>query len=278
MQDATTPKRKRGRPRGSGQKSSSNMVVALDRGLVVLKAIADCQNTTLSDLALHVDMPPSSVHRILATLQSHRFVDFDTMRQEWAVGIGAFKVGSNYLSRTNLIETSQVILRDLMSQTGETANLGIADAGKVVFVSQVETQNPIRAMFRQGTGSPKHASGIGKALLAVKSKIDVAKFIEKYGQKPFTPYTLINLETLCKDLDLISQRGWAIDNQERYTGMRCVAAAVYNAQGQTIAGVSVSGPTARFTDEVVEQFGPVVVAAADRLTEITGGQKPTQQT
>ena len=80
---------------------------ALDRRLVILEALAQMHSGTLGDLALHVDMPPSTVHRILATLQNHGFTDFDTVHQEWAIGIGAFRVGNSYLVCTNLIEAAQ---------------------------------------------------------------------------------------------------------------------------------------------------------------------------
>jgi len=274
MTEPNIEKRKRGRPRSASPNAAGGTVLALDRGLVILEAIAKLQSATLSDLALHVDMPPSTVHRILSTLQSHGFADFDTSLQEWAIGIGAFRVGSTYLARSNLIEASLIVLRELTAQTGETANLGIAEAGNIVFISQVETQNPIRAMFRQGTGSPMHASGIGKAMLADRPRAAVTKQLAQYGQPAFTPQTLTSPEPLYAELDVISKSGWAVDNEERYLGMRCVAAAVYNSKGEPIAGVSVSGPTARMTDQVLAETGPVVNAAAAKLTAMIGGTRP----
>ena len=277
MAEQATEKRKRGRPRKESATTAGGTVLALDRGLLVLETLARMQNATLSDLAEQVEMPLSTVHRILGTLQKHRFVDFEAEGQEWAVGIGAFKVGSTYLARSNLVEASLAVMRPLMEQTGETANLGIAEAGSIVFVSQIETKNPIRAMFRQGTGSPMHASGIGKAMLANMPHKDIAKMLEIFGQPSFTVYTMTTSEALFHDLDTISERGWALDNEERYIGMRCVAAAVYNAQGKAIAGLSVSGPTARFTEENIARIGPLVTAAADKLTAMTGGEKPRSQ-
>ncbi len=274
MNEPALKKRKRGRPRKSVAEPSGGTVLALDRGLSILEALARLQSATLSDLALQVDMPASTAHRILGTLQQHGFADFDSDIQEWAVGVGAFRIGSAYLLRSNLIEASIKVMRPLMGKTGETANLGIAEKGNIVFVSQVETTNPIRAMFRQGTGSPMHASGIGKAMLADMPRKDIRKQLEKYGQPSFTPHTLTTPEALFSDLDTVSARGWALDNEERYIGMKCVAAAVYNAQGKAIAGLSVSGPASRFTDETILRTGPVLVDAADTLTEMIGGIRP----
>jgi IclR family acetate operon transcriptional repressor len=162
-------------------------------------------------------------------------------------------------------------MRRLMEATGETANLGIADQGFIVFISQIETQNPIRAMFRAGARSQMHASGIGKAMLAHMPRDAVIKLIEANGLPEFTPQTLINPDTLFSDLDNIASRGWAFDSEERYTGMCCIASAVFDGQGAPIAGVSVSGPSARFTDELIAKAGPLVREAAAEITTLTGG-------
>lgn len=267
-------KRKRGRPRNTLAVGPANTVQALDRGLLVLEALARLNNATLSDLALHVNLPPSTVHRILATLQGHGFSELDQSTQEWLIGIGAYRVGSAFLARSNLIEASQSTMRALMGDTGETVNLGIADDGHIVFVSQVETQNPIRAFFRAGSRSQMHASGIGKAMLASMTRKDVDKILHLSGQPEFTANTLTSPDTLFTCLDQSRARGWAIDNEERYTGMRCIAAAIYNARSQAVAGLSVSGPSARFTDDVVAQTGPQVRAAADQVTQLIGGTPP----
>lgn len=272
MSEIEIHKRKRGRPRSVSPNSNTSIVLALDRGLIILEALALLQSATLSELSQHVDMPVSTIHRILFTLQSHGFASFDQNVQEWAIGIGAFRIGSAYLARSNLIEVSLKVMRELTAKTGETSNLGIKEAGNIVFILQVETKNPIRAMFRQGTGSPMHASGIGKALLAEMTGSEVHEILSKHGQPAFTPQTLISPESLSADLDVVLTNGWAIDNEERYLGMRCIAAAVHNEQGQAIAGLSISAPTARFTNSVLAETGPIVRAAAQKLTAMIGGK------
>jgi len=134
-------KRSRGRPRTQNNNFAGNTVQALDRGLMLLVALTREGSVTLTDIALKIGMPPSSAHRVLITLQKHGFVEFDETTQEWAIGIEAFRVGNSYLERTNLVEMAQQVMRNLMEDTGETANLAIGSDGQVVFVSQVETHN-----------------------------------------------------------------------------------------------------------------------------------------
>ena len=79
------------------------------------------------------------------------------------------------------------------------------------------------------------------------------------------------MAALAADLAAARERGYAIDDEERFPGMRCVAAAIFNEFGEPIAGISVSGPTVRVTHERAAAFGPLVAQAAAAITEAIGG-------
>jgi len=264
-------KRPRGRPKSIFNDAQPSTVKALDRGLMLLKELAQGGSVSLPSLALKVGMPASSAYRVLTTLQKHRFVELESSTQEWMIGIEAFRTGSAYLVRTNLVEAARKTMQQLMEATGETANLAIADNNDVVFVSQVETHNPIRAFFRTGTRSHMHASGIGKALMANMEREAVEKIMHSKELEQFTSNTLTSFEALFADLQGIRKRSWSLDDEERHFGMRCVAAAIYNGLGEAVAGVSISGPTARLSDQKVSELGPLVKRAADEITLLIGG-------
>ena len=271
---ATKTIRKRGRPRSSGA-DGAGRVRALDRGLALLKALARSDDSTLGELALQVGMPVSTAHRLVNTLQAHGFVAFDEAAQAWRIGVDAFRVGSSFLRHTDLVGASHPVLRRLMQETEETANLAVADDGNVVFVSQVETQLPIRAFLPTGSKGPLHASGIGKALLSQMPRATAERVLEKKGLPALTPKTIRTAAALFAELEVARERGWALDDEEGCPGMRCVASPVFNAAGYPIAGVSVSGPTARLTDTAIAEFGPKVRRAASEITECTGGRLPS---
>ena len=273
----TTQKRSRGRPKSDSAASSAGTVQALDRGLTLLKLLAKESRATLTDLSTKVDMPPSSAYRLLNTMQQHGFAEFDETTQDWMVGVEAFRIGSAFTQRTKLVEASREAMHRLMEETGETSNLAIGDDGDVVFISQVETNHPIRAFFPPGARSAMHASGIGKALLAEMLAPDVEKIVAAKGLEKFTDKTLTSAQTLFADLAETKERGWSFDDEERHPGMRCVASPIYNAFGKAIAGVSVSGPTARFTDLDVSKIGPQVKRAAATITDLLGGSPRAEE-
>ncbi len=270
------PKRPRGRPRSQPETRPFNPVRALDRGVTLLRALSRDTGMILTDIARMVDLPPSTAHRMLVTLQRQGFAEFSESTQQWSVGLEAFRVGNAYLNNTNLVEVARKTLYRLMEETGETANLGIASHGKVVFISQVETDNPIRAFYRPGTRSHMHASGVGKALLSNLPRYEVESVLEKPGLPEFTPNTRTSWKALHADLEISRNRGWALDDEERYLGMRCIASNVHNSFGEAIAAISVSGPTVRFPVETIHELGPRVRQAAQAVTGMIGGKVPGQ--
>lgn len=261
----------RGRPRDWHDKTAQNTIKSLDRAMEVFEFLSEAQGKTLTALANDLNQSPATVYRILVTLEGRGLVEFDASDQVWHVGPRAFIIGSRFLRRTSLVDRARPILRALMEETGETANLGIEQNGHVLFVSQVETNASIRAFFPPGTLSRLHASGIGKALLSQMKPDRVERFFSKAPLESFTEHTLTSREDLGSDLAQARRRGYAIDGEERNLGMRCIAAPVFDIHGEAIAGISVSGPTSRVGTEQIESLSAAVLIAARKLTIAIGG-------
>lgn len=264
-------KRGRGRPRSWDDKAGQNTIKSLDRALEVLTQLGEMQGGTLSEIAGALDQSPATVYRVLTTFQGRGFADFDAQSQTWDIGPAAFLTGSHFLRRTSLVERARPIMRDLMEATGETANLGIERDGKVLFLGQVETHATIRAFFPPGTASAMHSSGIGKALLARMDDARQRRVLAASKLEQFTPHTLTDPEAMIADLRATRARGYAFDGEERNIGMRCIAAPVYDVFGEATAGLSVSGPTSRITDDRIAELAAHVIDAAARLTRAIGG-------
>jgi IclR family acetate operon transcriptional repressor len=267
----TDDPRPRGRPRAFADRTEQNTIKAVDRAMHVLATLSRLEDATLTALAEETGDPAASVYRVMMTLQAHGIVELEPSDQTWHVGPGAFQIGSAFLRRTSLIERAQRPMRDLMAATGETANLGIQQAGEVLFVSQIETHAPIRAFFPPGTRADLHASGIGKMLLAAMS--DARRTAILPDRLPsYTARTISDRAALDAELARIEARGYAIDDQERNEGMRCIAAPVRNLHGDVIAGLSISGPVSRVTEARTGDLAACVMAAADDLSHRLGAR------
>ncbi len=264
-------KRPRGRPPSVKSAHTSSSVQSLDRALALLELIAAEDGLTLTELAQRAGVPPSTAHRILTTLEIHNYVHHEEERGLWLIGVRAFEVGSSFLRNRKLAATGRAIMRTLMQECGESVNLAIEDDGSIVFVSQIESHHAIRAFHRPGSRGAIHASGVGKALLSTLPTEEVRRVLHKTGLEKFTDKTLVDPGRLFAELETTRKRGWAIDDEERTPGMRCIAAPIYNEHGEAFAGLSVSGPTVRISDERVGELGPMVKRAAEEITKSIGG-------
>ena len=271
MTETTRP---RGRPKAFHDKTDQNTIQALDRAVGLLEILAAHPGLTLSDLAQMSGQAVATVYRALVTLQARGMVELEDPGQLWHIGGGAFRVGSAFLRRTKVVERARGAMEALMRDTGETANLGVEVGDEVLFLAQIETHQAIRAFFPPGTKGPMHVSGIGKALMAWYDPAKLAGIIARRGLERFTPASLTTPEALAADLAATRARGFAIDDQERAMGMRCVAAPIFNAHGAPVAGLSVSGPAFRMDLPEAPRLGALVRAAADQVTEATGGIRP----
>ncbi|MCF3640257.1 IclR family transcriptional regulator [Rhizobium sp. TRM95111] len=266
--------RKRGRPgRKAAENAAPSSVQVLDRSVALLQLVAASDGAVLTDLADQSGMAPSTAHRLLTALAGHGLVAHDGETGAWTIGVKAFEIGSAFLRFRKLGTIARPFLQSLMETTGETANIGIEDEGEVVFISQIESHAPMRAFFRPGRRGPIHASGIGKAILSTWADDRIRDLVLHSTLTPFTARTCGSPGALIADIAAIRTRGWSIDDEEHTVGMRCIAAPIFNEYGEAIAGVSVSGPSVRMTDDRLALVGPHVLETATRLTAALGGSR-----
>jgi IclR family acetate operon transcriptional repressor len=265
-------RRQRGRPRSPFANPEAGSVQSLERAIALLRILAEHEGLSLTECARLSELAPSTTHRMLATLQLQRLAEFEEATQLWFIGVETFRIGSAFLRRRKLAERGRAIIEALRAATGETANLALAEEGAVVFVTQAESHAAIRAFFRPGTRAPYHASGIGKAILAFSTPARRVALVAGAALEPFTPSTRSDAATLAADLTQVAARGYALDDEERTPGMRCIAAPVFNELGEPFGGVSVSGPCVRVDDAFIARVAPLVIEAGRQLTEAIGGR------
>lgn len=255
--------------------AKAEIVQSVDRAMAILDALGEDEDGyRLSDLAIRTGLSPSTAHRLLTTLEQRRFVEFDQTDGAWHIGRQIFAIGSAFVRRRNFVAPALPFLRRLRDLTHETANLGIADDGEVVVLTQVESREIMRAITKVGGRAPMVTSGLGKAILSTYAEEDVAAIIRRYGMKRLTPRSLTRAGDLREALVQTRRDGYALDDEEYLLGLRCVAAVVYNDQAEALAAISVSGLASRVPSERLPQLGALVRDTARELTAALGGRMP----
>lgn len=270
------PKPASARPavRGRDVPAGAGHTQALSRGLALLEALAATEGgATLTGIVERLSLPAPTAHRLLATLEQAGYVQ-QGPGGEWLVGVRAFRVGSAFLDHRNLVVGAYPHLKRLMQQSGETTNLAVVDDGEAVFVEQVQCSELMRMSTKLGARAPLHASGVGKAMLAAMPGRAVDAALARRGLARHTARTVTSREGLALELDAIRERGYAIDDEEHADGLRCVAAPIWDENGEPWAAISLAGPTSRITPERIDALGRLVRAIADDITQALGGHGP----
>ena len=273
MSDVVAPLRRRGRP-ASANSDASGDVQSLDRAIGLLEVLAGSDGMGLSEVARQSDLPPSTVHRLLATLHRRALVGQDPETGLWTVGVGLFRIGSAYLRIRKLPEIARPIIRKLLIEVDETVNVTMLNEGEVVCVAQAESHAAVRAFFRLGRRLPLHASAAGKAILAAGSETFQRELLDAATFERFTDNTLVSRKAVMAEIAAVSKRGWAIDDEEHTIGMRCVSAAILNELGEPAGALSISAPSVRMTPARIEILGERARETAMTLTRQFSGRSP----
>lgn len=256
---------------GSCARRPPGQVQSLTRALNLMRAISEHDGGSLSELVGRTGLPPSTAHRLLTTLESERFVQYDSSSGVWRIGLSAFLVGAGFQRTRDVLRVAKPFLKRLMEQSGETANMYLLDDGELVCASQVESRQVMRAITRVGGRPPLYCSGAGKAYLSKLSAEELAKAVDLTNLKALTEKTITTPARLAVELEDVRKAGFAIDDEEQILGVRCVAAAIVDEKGAPVAAISVSGPVTRMEKSRLIRLGSLIRGAAQEITRDFGG-------
>lgn len=218
----------------------------LDRAIGLLTLLSEGQPKNLTELSAQLGVGSSSIYRLLATLASHGYVEHDRAAGGYRLGLACLELSRAYLESSDIRQLALTELENLRDATSETVHLGILDQMEVVYIEKLQGLHAIGLMSsRVGGRSPAYCTGLGKVLLAHLDPALVRNHFRKNGLKRFTDHTITGLPGLVEHLAAVREQGYAIDNAEHETEVRCVAAPVFDRRAEAVAAISVSGPETR---------------------------------
>jgi DNA-binding IclR family transcriptional regulator len=226
---------------------------------------------TLNEICTELGVPKSSGFELVQTLVHKGFVELaDPRLKIYRLGLGAFEVGSAYLSSMGVPQQARPFLEELNKQTGSTAFLGMEDKGKVVYLDKAEHHSVMRPTAKLGSRRLMHTTGLGKALLAA-FPTEKIEYLLGDGEIPRkTPYSKVTLPEILQDMQEIRRRGYSIDDREDNLEMYCIGSVIYDHTNQPVASISVASMYSSMTSEREEMIVRLVKEAALRLSRQLG--------
>jgi IclR family acetate operon transcriptional repressor len=220
---------------------------------------------TLTEISERTRIHKSTALRFLAHLEGERCVARDA-KGGYRIGDRLHQAGARSTFEVSLREAAQAPLRELWRITQETVNLGVLDGQEVVYLDCLESPQSFRLVANAGMRAVAYRTALGKAMLAFFPAGRRKAVIESLVFQAFTAKTISSAERFRAELERVRKRGYAIDDEESVVGVRCLAAPILNAEQEAVAGVSISGPTARMTNGKVPEFAATIRAAAHQIS------------
>jgi len=228
--------------------SGKRTIGAVERAFEIIGVLRESGPATVSDVAERLDYSSSTAHIHLKTLTEVGYVVRDG--DAYALGLRFLRDGIFVQESTRLYHVARPEVDEIAEETGEGVGLGIEENGQRVTLYSCRGSQSVHDNASVGEFTNMHWTALGKALLAHKDRSAVSDIVDRHGLPRATEHTITDREQLFEELDRTRERGYAIEEEERRTGLRSVAMPI-RVDGTTVGAVSITGPVNRITDERV---------------------------
>jgi IclR family pca regulon transcriptional regulator len=251
--------------------NSRNFIASLARGLAVLGAFTkEKKFLTLTEISNLTGINKTAIQRLTYTLHQLGYLERDESKL-FRLGPSTLSIGLAVLRNLEIRELAYPYLKDLSKKFGQTVNLSILDETEIVVIERFEVRKIIDYHLQIGSRLPAHCTSAGKAILAFLSKKKREITLNKMSFEKLTEYTITDKVKLLKDLEVVKDKGFALNSQELALGSRTTGAPIFSRDGQVIAAVSISANASLFTlSEVERDLSPYIVKLANKISAMLG--------
>jgi DNA-binding IclR family transcriptional regulator len=254
------------------RKKSSYIIQSVTNALDLMEEFrGDDTELGVTELSKRLGLHKNNVFRLLATLESRGYMEQNKITGNYRLGLKVLELGQVFIKHMGLLKMARPVLEEIRDRCNETAYLAVIRDDRVVYVDVVEATRPVRVISRVGVGLPVYCSAVGKSQIAYESVDEIDRILAEHTMQRYTEHTITDRDQLLKHLEVVRQQGYALDDEEFDEGIRCVGVPVRDYTRRVIAGISVSGPAYRFTDERLrDELVPLALEAGQRLSSRLG--------
>jgi len=218
------------------------IVPALERGLLLLSQFNRQRHTYgAPELAQRLQLPRSTVFRLLCTLESMGFVERTDSGREYQLGVRVLRLGFEYLASLDLSALGTPLVSRLCQQVGHTANLVVRDGRDIVSISKAASATtPFIGAISVGSRLPAHATVLGLILLS-GLPLDALKHLYPEPElKAFSDQTPQDVNELYQACVYMREQGYGVGEGFFDTSISTIAAPVCNRHGEIVAALGVT--------------------------------------
>ena len=252
-------------------------VQSIARAFAIAEEIArNREGISLAELSKRVGLHNSTTFHLVKTMVQLGYVSQLADSKKYRIGRRMFTLAAGALDEIELVSIATPVLEKLTSDTGEYSHFAIRSGDQIVVVAKTAGTGIFQMVDRTGAVRPGHATALGKVLLAALTPEQLARYLEANELRPYTPKTIIERETLLRELDEVRRKGLAFDDGEFDLEARCVAVPVHDFTGRVAGAIGMSGPMWRLSLHALQEKSKFVREAAGALSAQLGYSEETE--
>lgn len=232
------------------EKQAKNPVHTTAKTLRLIEILKQFQSAGVTKLASELNMGKSAVHNHLSTLEEAGYVV--KHGDEYKLGLKFLELGGLSRIRMEVFKITEPKLNDLARRSDELCNLMVEERGLGVYLYRAKGDEAVDVDTYVGRQGYLHNTALGKAILAHYPRERVEGIIDTHGLPAETEDSITDEEELFDELRTVREQGYAIDDEERLKGLRCVAAPMLNSQNEVLGSISISAPKSRMKRDRLE--------------------------
>jgi DNA-binding IclR family transcriptional regulator len=250
-------------------------IQSITKAMKVLSAFdQDCFEMSIGEIAHRSGVPKSTVHRIVSSLAEWNIIETGP-DGKCRLGLKLFQLGSLVLFKMDVRKEAIPFLKELSTRRETTAHLAIRDGNQAIYIEKIEQPNSFVQYSQVGKHLPLHCTGIGKVLVADLPEETIGRLMGQSFPR-YTENTITNLADLLKHLRQVRKNGYAVDNEELISGVKCVAAPVFNYRGEVVAGVSLSTTSSLMDKTAIRKLTEELVRVGTQISMRLGFSNKTR--
>ncbi|RJF96933.1 IclR family transcriptional regulator [Noviherbaspirillum cavernae] len=245
------------------------LVPGLERGLRLLCEFSrKDKSLSAPELARRLDVPRSTVFRLLATLERMGFVERNDGGRDYRLGMAVLHLGFEYLASLELTEIGRPLLERLRDEIHYPCNLVVRDGRSIVYVAKSVAPTAFVSSVSVGTRLPAHATVLGRVLLEDLSLAELRELYPEERLERFsdsTPKTVLDLFHMLQE---DRQRGYVLQEGFYESRISTVAAPVRDQSGRVVAALGATIPAPHIDETQLDLIVRRVRESADELSRL----------
>ncbi|MEA2408699.1 MAG: IclR family transcriptional regulator, acetate operon repressor [Thermoleophilaceae bacterium] len=258
----------------------STRLNSLEKGLLIVSELASQERPLEpSEIAAATGLNRSTVYRLCEVLERSGWLaqaspDAGRRPGPYDIGFAAHGFAARTEHRAGITATINDATRQLARTLEETVHAGVLDQTEVVHVARALPDDGPNMAVRIGARSPAHATGLGKAMLAALPRQEVEARYAEETLPAAQPNSIRTRAALFQVLDQVAETGYAFDDEEARSGVRCLAAPIFSEDGHPLCAISITTLAVALDGRRRAEVAEAVIAAAALATATLGGRPP----